>query len=150
MTVQLFLVPSAEKLALLLLLCKNQGRVKHIYRDKIANIYHLILLAKLHRNSLTAWLYTCWPPPLTSCKFKFRRQKTELLGACFLPGTWHHLNMTCAQNRVQDGSERLSKNHGIKSTQYTQLSSWVSGGMGECQHCYTHCSSHNWVNCVFS
>ena len=42
-----------------------------------------------------------------------------VLGACFLPGTQHHLLSACALNRVHADNERLSENHGIKNMQYT-------------------------------
>ena len=44
-----------------------------------------------------------------------------LLGACFLRGTWHHSLSACALNRVHDGGERSSENHGIKNTQHTSM-----------------------------
>ena len=48
----------------------------------------------------------------------------NLLDACYLHCAKDRLLSACAINRVHDGGERLSENHGTKSTQYTWWSLW--------------------------
>ena len=69
-----------------------------------------------------------------------------LFDASFLPGTRRHLLSSCALNRVHNGCKRVSKNHGIKSKQQTQWSSW-----NQSRKSYTGVShSHATVGILFA